>query len=143
MGRSAGQRPAVVDRGRHHDRVPADARYPVNHVAQDIGQVRLLDTTAPGRSLRGTRLVLNFGPTPSLQVSAALEGPDSMITPDGSRIVASTAVVGGHPASTRLTVSEFSAATGAQAAVLRPGDRPRQQRAVPRRCCGAARTAAS
>jgi hypothetical protein len=94
--------------------------HPVNHVTQDIGQVRLLDTTAPGRSLRSTRLVLNFGPTPSLQLSAALEGPDSMITPDGSRIVASTAVVGGHPASTRLTVSEFSAATGSKAAVLSP-----------------------
>ena len=43
-----------------------------------------------------------------------------MITPDGSRIVASTADVSGHPARTQLTVSEFSATTGARAAVLDP-----------------------
>jgi hypothetical protein len=92
--------------------------HPVNHVTQDIGQVRLLSTAAPGRSLRSTKLVLNFGPTPSLQVSPSLDGPDSMITPDGSRIVASTAEVSHRPTRTRLTVSEYSAATGARATVL-------------------------
>jgi len=120
MGRSAGSAPLSWTADGTTIAFPLMLDHPVNHVSQDIGQVRLLDTSAPGRSLRGTRLVLNFGPTPSLQVSAALEGPDSMITPDGSRIVASTAVVGGHPASTRLTVSEFSAATGTKAAVLSP-----------------------
>jgi DNA-directed RNA polymerase specialized sigma24 family protein len=75
-------------------------------------------TAAPGRSLRSAKLVLNFGLTPSLQVSPSLDGPDSMITPDGSRIVASTAEVSHRPTRTRLTVSEYSAATGARAAVL-------------------------
>ena len=91
MGRSAGGAPLSWTADGTTIAFPLMLDHPVNHVAQDIGQVRLLDTTAPGRSLRGTRLVLNFGPTPSLQVSAALEGPDSMITPDGGRIVASTA----------------------------------------------------
>ena len=142
MGRSAGSAPLSWTADGTTIAFPLMLAHPVNHVAQDIGQVRLLDTTAPGRSLRGTRLVLNFGPTPSLQVSAALEGPDSMITPDGSRIVASTAVVGGHPASTRLTVSEFSAATGAKAAVLSPVT-VRGDNVLFQTCCGAARTAAS
>jgi hypothetical protein len=120
MGRSAGAAPLSWTADGTTIAFPLMLDHPVNHLAQDIVQIRLLDTTAPGSSLRGTRLVLNFGPTPSLQVSPLLSGPDSMITPDGSRIVASTAEVSGHPASTRLTVSEFSAATGAQAAVLDP-----------------------
>ena len=93
--------------------------FPLSVGDQLAGQVRLLDTTAPGSSLRQARLVLNFGPTPDLQVAAGPQGPDSMITPDGSRIVASTADVSGQ-ARTQLTVSEFSAATGAKAAVLSP-----------------------
>jgi hypothetical protein len=92
--------------------------FPLSVGKRDIGQVRLLDTAAPGRSLRSTRLVLNFGPTPSLQIGPPLDGRDSMITPDGSRIVASTAEVRHRPDRIRLTVSEYSAATGARAAVL-------------------------
>ena len=94
--------------------------FPLSAGERDTGQVRLLNTAAPGRSLRSTKLVLDFGPTPSLQVSPSLDGPDSMITPDGSRIVASTAEVSHRPTRTRLTVSEYSAATGARAAVLAP-----------------------
>jgi hypothetical protein len=89
--------------------------FPLQVGKRDSGQVRLLDTAAPGSSLRSTRLVLNFGPTPSLQMDPGLDGPDSMITPDGSRVVASTATVSGRPARTWMTVSEFSAATGARA----------------------------
>ena len=92
--------------------------FPLSVGKRDIGQVRLLSTAAPGRSLRSTSLVVNFGPTPSLQMDTELSGPDSMITPDGSRIVASTAEVSHRPTRTRLTVSEYSAATGARAAVL-------------------------
>jgi WD40 repeat protein len=94
--------------------------FPLSVGDQLAGQVRLLDTTAPGSSLRQARLVLNFGPAPFTQVAAGPLGPDSMITPDGSRIVASTADVSGQPARTQLTVSEFSAATGARTAVLDP-----------------------
>jgi WD40 repeat protein len=94
--------------------------FPLSVGDQMASQVRLLDTTAPGTSLRQARLVLNFGPTPSVQVGAGPQGPDSMITPDGSQIVASTADVSGEPARTQLTVSEFSAATGARTAVLDP-----------------------
>jgi hypothetical protein len=92
--------------------------FPLSIGQREIAQVRLLSTAAPGRSLRSTRLVVNFGPTPSLQMDTGLNGPDSMITPDGSRIVASTAEVSHRPTRTRLTVSEYSAATGARAAVL-------------------------
>jgi WD40 repeat protein len=94
--------------------------FPLSVGEQLTGQVRLLDTTAPGSSLRQARLVMDFGRTPNLQVASPLQGADSMITPDGSRIVASTADVSGQPASTQLTVSEFSATTGARAAVLDP-----------------------
>ena len=66
MGRSAGA-PARC-------RATADGTtiaFPLSVGDRLAGQVRLLDTTAPGRSLRGTRLVLiYFGPTPSLQVAA-------------------------------------------------------------------------
>jgi hypothetical protein len=94
--------------------------FPLSAGEQFDGQVRLLDTTAPGSSLRQARLVLDFGPTPSELVAAGPQGPDSMITPDGSRIVASSAKVSGHPASTRLAVSEYSAANGAPAAEFDP-----------------------
>lgn len=56
--------------------------FPLSVGERDTGQVRLLDTAAPGRSL------------------------------------ASTAEVSHRPTRTRLTVSEYSAATGARAAVL-------------------------
>ncbi|HEV8222053.1 MAG TPA: hypothetical protein VGQ05_17410 [Streptosporangiaceae bacterium] len=92
--------------------------FPLSIGERMIAQVRVLDTAAPSGSLRSTRLVLDFGPTPSLQVAPSLDGPDSMITPDGSRIVASTAEVSHQPTRTHLTVSEYSAATSARAAVL-------------------------
>jgi hypothetical protein len=92
--------------------------FPLSIGRTEIAQVRLLSTAAPGRSLRSTRLVVNFGPTPSFQMATRLDGPDSMITPDGSRIVASTAEVSHRPSRTRLTVSEYSAATGARTATL-------------------------
>jgi len=57
---------------------------------------------------------------PTTQAAPLLGGPDSMITPDGSRIVASSATVSGHPASTRLAVREYSAASGGPAAEFDP-----------------------
>ena len=94
--------------------------FPLSIGERMIAQVRVLDTAAPSGSLRSTRLVLDFGPTPSLQVAPSLDGPDSMITPDGSRIVASTAEVSHQPTRTHLTVSEYSAVTGARATVIAP-----------------------
>jgi len=85
-------------------------------------QVRLLDTAAPGSDLHRTRRVVNFGRGPHERdfFIGELNDPDSRITPDGSRIVASTVVAVGHGKSSkaRLTVSEFSARTGARVAVL-------------------------
>ena len=115
MGRGRGHRLDVVHRGRHHDRVPAVGRRAVSTARSGCWI-----PPRPAAACASARLVLNFGPTPSVRSRPALQGPDSMITPDGSRIVASTAGVSGHPARTRLTVSEFSAATGARAAVLDP-----------------------
>jgi len=83
-------------------------------------QVRLLDTTAAGSSLRASRLVLSFTGTRVAEAFPFLEGPDVIITPDGSRIVATTATPISHPARTRLALSEFSAGTGAPIAVLNP-----------------------
>jgi len=85
-------------------------------------QVRLLDTAAPGSNLRRTRRVLNLGSGPGFVegFGGEVDGPDSMITPDGSRIVASTVAVCCHglDAKTLMTVSEFSVATGARVALL-------------------------
>src|SRR5262249_40792566 len=53
--------------------------FPLSVGKQMIAQVRVLDTAAPSGSLRSSKLVLDFGPTPSLQVSPVLGGPDSMI----------------------------------------------------------------
>jgi len=99
---------------------PLTLEHPVGHLVFEAVQVRLLDTTAPGSSLRSTRQVLDFGDMPTTQAAPLLGGPDSMITPDGSRIVASSATVSGHPASTRLAVREYSAASGAPAAEFDP-----------------------
>lgn len=96
----------------------ATIAFPILAGRQQRAQVRLLDTAAPGGNLRRTRVVLDFGPTQLKQFSMIPAGPDSMITPDGTRIVASTAVVSRHPASARMTVSEFSVASGARLAVL-------------------------
>jgi hypothetical protein len=69
--------------------------------------VRLLDTTAPGRSLQSSRVVARF--------SSASTG-DAMITPDGTRIVVPTVT---H---TSRAFTEYSTATGRRVAVL--GRRP-------------------
>jgi hypothetical protein len=85
-------------------------------------QVRLLDTAAPGSDLHRTRRVVNFGRGPHEKdfFIGELNDPDSRITPDGSRIVASTVAVCCHglDAKTLMTVSEFSVATGARVALL-------------------------
>ena len=99
---------------------PVMLEHRAGQIVLQSSQVRLLDITAPGSSLRGTRQVLNFGDMPVTQAAPLLEGPDSMITPDGSRIVASSATVSGRPASTRLAVREYSAASGAPAAEFDP-----------------------
>jgi hypothetical protein len=69
--------------------------------------VRLLDTTAPGRSLQSSRVVARF--------SSASTG-DAMITPDGSRIVVPSVT---H---TSRAFTEYSTATGKRVAIL--GRRP-------------------
>jgi len=90
---------------------------------QEKTQVRLLEVAAPGSNLRRSRPVVNLGIGPGFfeeGFSGELDGPDSMITPDGSRVVASTATEAGTGpnSTTRLTVSEFSVRTGARVAVL-------------------------
>ncbi len=69
--------------------------------------VRLLDTTAPGRSLQSSRVVARF--------SSANTG-DAMITPDGTRIVVPSVT---H---TSRAFTEYSTATGQRVAIL--GRRP-------------------
>ena len=90
---------------------------------QEKTQVRLLEVAAPGSNLRRSRPVVNLGTGPGFfeeGFSGELDGQDSMITPDGSRVVASTATEAGTGpnSTTRLTVSEFSVRTGARVAVL-------------------------
>jgi hypothetical protein len=120
IGRGAGGSPLSWTADGRTISFPLMLERPVGKLVHETSQVRLLDTTAPGGSLRGTRQVLNFGDLPAVLAAPLLKGPDSMITPDGSRIVASSAVVSRHPASTRLAVREYLAASGAPAAEFDP-----------------------
>lgn len=86
----------------------ADGRtlaFPISTESGGITTVRLLDTTAPGNSLRSARPSVTF-----LGLGHIKSGPsgNTLITPDGSRIV--TVALGPH--STTAEVAEFSASTG-------------------------------
>jgi hypothetical protein len=94
-------------------------------VTGNIIHLRLLDTTAPGTSLRAaSRLLLTWpgdGATWHYvhgKISHVLFGFSAIITPDGSKIVAATENLTKHPLSSELAFTEFSAATGKVVRVL-------------------------
>jgi hypothetical protein len=94
-------------------------------VTGNIIHLRLLDTTAPGTSLRAaSRLLLTWpgdGATWHYvhgKISHVLFGFSAIITPDGSKIVAATEDLTRHPLSSELAFTEFSAATGKVVKVL-------------------------
>jgi hypothetical protein len=94
-------------------------------VTGNIIHLRLLDTTAPGTSLRAaSRLLLTWpgdGATWHYvhgKISHVLFGFSAIITPDGSKIVAATEDLTKHPLSSALAFTEFSAATGKVVNVL-------------------------
>jgi len=94
-------------------------------VTGNIIHLRLLDTTAPGTSLRAaSRLLLTWpgdGATWHYvhgRISHVLFGFSAIITPDGSKIVAATEDLTKHPLSSELAFTEFSAATGKVVKVL-------------------------
>jgi hypothetical protein len=80
-------------------------------------QVRVLDTTAPGSSLRSSKLVAR-----SLSRDGAfiLSANNTMITPDGTKVVASTARFTARIPTTELRITEFSASTGKAVRLLDP-----------------------
>ena len=89
-------------------------------------KVRLLDTTAPGSSLAGTRLALSLdwtGMATSRRFShgRAVNNTDTfgaLLTPDGSKIVVATVTQSKHPLNSEFAFTEFSARTGKVVAVL-------------------------
>lgn len=89
-------------------------------------KVRLLDTTAPGRSLAASRpaLSLNWmGRANSRRFShgRAVNNTDTfgaLLTPDGSKIVLATVTQSMHPLTSEFAFTEFSARTGKVVAVL-------------------------
>lgn len=78
-------------------------------------EVRLLDTAAPGASLRSSRLVLDVPPGSSGWISGNV-----LLTPDGGLVVAPIARQRGNTQApvTDLEIAEFSAATGKPVRVL-------------------------
>jgi hypothetical protein len=89
-------------------------------------KVRLLDTTAPGRSLAASRpaLSLNWsGRANSRRFShgRAVNNTDTfgaLLTPDGSKIVCATVTQTMRPLTSEFAFTEFSARTGKVVAVL-------------------------
>jgi hypothetical protein len=93
--------------------------------------IRLLDTSAPGSSLRAdSRLAVAWpGDAESFRfvhgrASNVIDGFTALITPDGTRIVCATVTetrtAARHPLMTELAFTEFSASTGRVARVLYP-----------------------
>jgi hypothetical protein len=94
-------------------------------VTGNIIHLRLLDTTAPGGSLRAASRLLLTWPGDGAnwhyvhgKISNVLFGFSAIITPDGSKIVAATEDLAKHPLSSELAFTEFSAATGKVVKVL-------------------------
>jgi hypothetical protein len=76
----------------------------------DIANVRLLDTTAPGSSLVSAGIVLTFPDKLGVRTFSAL---NTFLTPDGGRIVTATVVYPRRPAGPqRGEITEFSVRTG-------------------------------
>jgi hypothetical protein len=72
--------------------------------------VRLLDTTAPGTSLTSAKVVLTFRNASGVLTFSDL---NTLLTPDGTRIVTATNVYPRRPAGpTQAEITEYSVATG-------------------------------
>ena len=84
-------------------------------------QIRLLDTTEPGSSLRASRMAVNFGPLQHrLDVAGRLSNSDTLITPDGRTIVSGTVTPLPHPPGRTLAITEFPARPGGPVRTLDP-----------------------
>jgi hypothetical protein len=83
-----------------------------SHANDPTVEVRLLDTAAPGGSLRASRLVLDFPPRG--RAGWFLVDSNALLTPDGSLVVAPIIRTQGNSrhAMVQLAITEFSAATG-------------------------------
>ena len=76
----------------------------------NTAHVRVLDTTRPGDILLATKLVATF---PNKSEVLTLGGENTLITPDGSKIVAPTMTQAAKsPYATQRDITEFSARTG-------------------------------
>jgi len=94
-------------------------------VTGNVIHLRLLDTTAPGGSLRAaSRLLLTWPGDGAAwhyvhgKISNVLFGFSAIITPDGSKVAAATEDLTKHPLSSALAFTEFSTATGKAVKVL-------------------------
>jgi hypothetical protein len=82
-------------------------------------QIRLLDTTAPGSSLRATTVAADFRDAPPKRLLYAhLTDPDMIITPDGSRVAVSIVTPAGKVS--RLALAEFPTQAGPAVRTLDP-----------------------
>jgi hypothetical protein len=80
-------------------------------------QVRLLDTTAPGSSLRSARLVVRFFNRGGV---FTINPGNSIITPDGTKVVVPLARNTLRPDAMELEIAELSSSTGKAARILDP-----------------------
>jgi hypothetical protein len=77
----------------------------------NTAHVRILDTTAPGSSLLSAKLVVTLPDQPGV-LTLDVAG-NTLITPDGSKIIAPTMTAARKPSyATALQITEFSARTG-------------------------------
>jgi hypothetical protein len=80
-------------------------------------QIRVLDTTAPGSSLLSARLVVRF---PTRDGVFTLNPFNSLITPDGTKLIVPLVEDKLQSATTKLEIAELSASTGKAARTLDP-----------------------
>ena len=77
---------------------------------EETAHARILDTTAPGNSLLSAKFVVTFPHKPGV---LTLDPGNTLITPDGTKIVAGTMTDAWKPPyATKLGITEFSASTG-------------------------------
>ncbi len=76
----------------------------------ETAHVRLLDTTAPGSSLKSAKVILTFPNAPGVLTFSDL---NTLLTPEGTRIVTATTVWPRNPSGlTRGEITELSVRTG-------------------------------
>lgn len=79
--------------------------------------VRLLDITAPGRSLRSAMVVARFFNRDGV---FTISPGNTIVTPDGTKVVVPLARNTPRPDALELRITEFSASTGKVARILDP-----------------------